>query len=506
MRMHKRGVALGTALVLTAAVATGATWPHTANGAPAADTHGRAPLSSNDRAPKSFADIFAQVSPAVVSIDVERKVERSNADFGLSPFSGAAPFGLPFSFSVPNQRSNPPPTEAKATGSGFFISPDGYIVTNNHVVEDATSITVRLTDGRELKAKLVGRDAGSDLAVVKVEGAKFPFVQFETDAIPRVGDWVMAVGNPFNLGGTATVGIVSAHGRDIGEQFIDYLQIDAPINRGNSGGPTFDVYGRVVGVNTAIFSPSGGSVGIGFAVPADLAAQVTRQLIDEGHVTRGYLGITIQSVTQDIASGLGLKAPKGALVSSVNPGGPAAKGGVKVGDVVVGVDGKDVASANDLTHLVAAAAPNQELHLQVQRDGGRQTLTIRAGERPPENQLASNDLGGAASPDAEAGAVLGMKLTPVDPDLRRRLRLGDEVNGLAVTGVDTGSEAGRQGVRPGDVIVRAGQRSVASTDDVEAAVQAMRTAKRGSVLLLVNRRGQNVFIAVPLDGKETGAG
>ena len=263
-------------------------------------------------APLSFAEIFQRVAPAVVSIDVTSRA--------AAPARGAIP-GLPpgFPFALPGgpddnddggdgdnsttPRGNGQPSmpESQATGSGFFIAADGYIVTNNHVVENATSITVRLTDQRELKARLVGRDEATDLAVIKVEGRAFPFVNFENDAKPRVGDWVIAVGNPFNLGGTATAGIISAYGRDIGDNYVDYLQIDAPINRGNSGGPTFDVYGRVVGVNTAIFSPSGGSVGIGFDIPADVAQAVSRDLIAGGKVVRGYIGASVQQITPEIA-------------------------------------------------------------------------------------------------------------------------------------------------------------------------------------------------------------
>src|ERR1700761_4072734 len=301
-------------------------------------------------APLSFADIFQKVSPAVVSIN---GTERVNVSRGIH-----VP-GLPFNV-VPNTpqggddgddsdgdgsgdgassggRGNhhPGTTKAEASGSGFFISSDGYIVTNNHVVEHAKDIKVVLTDKRELPAKVVGRDEATDLAVIKVQGANFPFVDFENSAKPRVGDWVIAIGNPFGLGGTATAGIVSAYGRDIGDSFVDFIQIDAPINRGNSGGPTFDVYGRVIGVNSAIFSPSGGSVGIGFAIPSDVVDQITKQLIANGKITRGYLGATIQNISPELAESMGLgKDAKGALVADLVPGGPASKAGLLPGDVV----------------------------------------------------------------------------------------------------------------------------------------------------------------------------
>jgi serine protease Do len=456
-----------------------------------------APLSSRSaRTPKSFADIFARVSPAVVSIDVDR-VERAAARRPAAPFGFGFPFG-PFPFGGPRGGADQAPElQIRASGSGFFISRDGYIVTNNHVVENARTITVRLTDGRRLTARLVGRDPGTDLAVVKVDGGPFPFVEFETDARPRVGDWVMAVGNPFNLGGTATVGVVSAEGRDIGEQFVGYLQIDAPINRGNSGGPTFDVYGRVVGVNTAIFTPSGGSVGIGFAIPSDLADRVTRQLISEGKVTRGYLGATIQSVTPDIAASLGKGAPAGALVTEVVPDGPAAKGGLQSGDLIVALDGKAVSSSGDLTRRIAAATPGQRLSIQVERRGERRTVLVTAGERPAEAELAQQGGGG---PGAASAGPLGLQLGRLDDAARRRLNLDDDAQGALVTGVESGSAAAREGVRSGDVVVRAGDPPGAGPAAVAEAVSPAKAAGRKSVLLLVSRNGRNTFVALPLPG------
>jgi serine protease Do len=284
----------------------------------------------------------------------------------------------------------------RATGSGFFISADGYIVTNNHVVEGAQKITVRTRNGRALPARVVGRDPATDLAVLKVDGDAFPFVSFEDRARPRVGDWVVAVGNPFGLGGTATAGIVSALGRRNVSQssFVDYMQIDAPINRGNSGGPTFDIYGRVVGVNTAIFSPSGGSVGIGFDIPADVAARISHQLVTQGKIVRGYMGATIQDVTPEIAQSLGAPAHQGALVADLMPEGPAQKAGLQSGDVVLGVGGKTVASAADLTRQIGMAGPDETVVLRVRREGRTFDLPVRLGVRPSEAQLASALSGG----------------------------------------------------------------------------------------------------------------
>jgi len=362
-------------------------------------------------APTSFADIVQRVAPAVVSIEVEEKGPTHASFSGRGPRSddqdddGADGFdgqGLPPELRRYFQQHGRGGQQAepedqgplRAQGSGFFISRDGYIVTNNHVVDNADNITVKTNDDRELKAKLIGHDPATDLAVIKVEEpGNYPYVSFEDKAKPRVGDWVIAVGNPFGLGGTATAGIVSALARQgvADGPYVDYMQIDAPINRGNSGGPSFDMNGRVVGVNSAIFSPSGGSVGIGFDIPADVVQKVSTNLIQHGKVVRGYLGATIQQITPDIAESMGLKIKKGALVASTTPGGPAARGGLETGDVVTRIDGHEVASQTDLTRQVALVSPGQEMHLTVLRDGRVQQVNVRAGERPSEEALAKND-------------------------------------------------------------------------------------------------------------------
>jgi serine protease Do len=314
-------------------------------------------------APASFASIVKRVSPAVVSIDT---VMAGGGEGDPQAF----PFGGPRQGLV-----------RRASGSGFVISADGYVVTNNHVVEGAQDIVVSLQDGRQMRARLVGRDPPTDLAVLKIEAQGLPFVSFAASALPEVGDWVIAVGNPFGLGGSATAGIVSAHARDIGETFVTYLQIDAPINSGNSGGPSFDLQGRVVGVNTAIFSPSGGSVGIGFAIPADLAERVTRELIASGRVTRGYLGVGIAELTPGIAAQLGVGGTNGAVIADVARGGPAA-GLLRPGDVVTAVGAAPVTSATGLTQHIGAARPGDEIALQIVRDGKRATVRLKAGLRP----------------------------------------------------------------------------------------------------------------------------
>jgi serine protease Do len=474
-------------------------------------------------APMSFADIFDRVSPAVVSVNVTSRVDSSalripglpfdlvprggpddnDDDSGAPPSPGGGgrtPKGQP---KLPTQQS---------AGSGFFISPDGYIVTNNHVVENAESIKVVLKDETELDAVVVGRDEATDLAVIKVKagskGGPYPFVNFENSARPRVGDWVIAVGNPFGLGGTATAGIISAYGRDIGETFVDYIQIDAPINRGNSGGPTFDIYGRVIGVNTAIFSPSGGSVGIGFAIPSDVADQVTKQLISGKTIERGYIGATIQNFTAEMAEAQGMGDQRGAIVADLAPNGPSQRAGLVAGDVIVAINGHPVKTSSELTREVAKAHPGDTLQLDVIRDGKHRTIAVHAGVRPSEKELAANEntpdsssgggSGGAQTP--KAPSVLGMSLAPLDDTLRRQLGLPASVRGAVVMNVDPGSDAGQKGLKRGDVIVRAGDAQVTGASEVQSAVEAAKKAKRPSVLIGVFRGGRTLFLPLKIAG------
>jgi serine protease Do len=469
-------------------------------------------------APMSFADIFDRVSPAVVSINVTSRVDPKSLQglqgfrlpFGLTPpgqddEDGDAPAAPPQGGRTP--KGQPKLPSQQSSGSGFFISSDGYIVTNNHVVENAETIKVVLKDERELEATVVGRDEGTDLAVIKVKGSNFPFVNFENAGKPRVGDWVIAVGNPFGLGGTATAGIISAYGRDIGETFVDYIQIDAPINRGNSGGPTFDIYGRVIGVNTAIFSPSGGSVGIGFAIPAEVADATTKQLIAGGKIERGYIGATVQNFTAEMAEAQGMGSRKGAIVSDLVPGGPSEKAGLMPGDVVVGINGVDIKSNSELTREVAKVRPGGSLKLSVIRDGKPRMVEIRSGTRPSEKELAANDNGlGGQSPGAggapKGGAsapVIGLSLAPLDDATRRQFNLGPGVRGGAVvTSVDQSSDAGQKGLRRGDVILRAGDRPVANGADLSAAVAAAKAQNRTSVLVGISRDGRTLFLPLKI--------
>ncbi len=470
-------------------------------------------------APLSFADIFEQVSPAVVSINVTSKIDPAQLRRQIP--------GLPFDI-VPrgapngdddddNGGSGSPPAKGKGSqprlptqqsaGSGFFISPDGYIVTNNHVVENADTIKVVLKDERELDAVVVGRDEGTDLAVIKVKGGNFPYVNFENSAKPRVGDWVITVGNPFGLGGTATAGIISAYGRDIGETFVDYIQIDAPINRGNSGGPTFDVYGRVIGVNTAIFSPSGGSVGIGFAIPADVADSITKQLISGGKITRGYIGASIQNYTAEMAEAQGVPGQKGAIVADLVQGGPSQRAGLLPGDVVVAVNGVNVKTSSELTREVAKAKAGDVLRLQVLRDGKPRQVDVRSGVRPTEQQLAANDnrsgRGGAGSDGAsgaQAPVVLGLSLSPLDEAARRRIGAEAAVRGLVISKVDQSSDAAQKGIQANDILVRAGDRDVNAASDVSAVVEGAKKAGRQSVLVGIYRGGRTIFLPLKVSG------
>ena len=491
----------GTAMAAAGLSAGDRVSPVAAPGAPAAAAPNFGPPPG---APMSFADIFEKVSPAVVSINVTTRVD-------LSRMPRQIP-GLPFEFRPPRQGGDedgdgdgPRGPRRQSAGSGFFITADGYIVTNNHVIEDAESIKVVLKDETELDATVVGRDEGTDIAVLKVKGSGFTIVNFENSARPRVGDWVLTVGNPYNLGGTATAGIVSAYGRDIGEIFVDFIQLDAPINRGNSGGPTFDTYGRVIGVNTAIFSPTGGSVGIGFAIPAEVAARVSRQLIANGKVVRGYIGATIQNFDEDMAAAQGMAGQKGAIVAELTPGGPAEKAGLVTGDIVLSVNGARIRSSSELTRQVAKASPGDLLRLEVIREGKRRTVEIRSGTRPPESELAASQAGpggpgsGPARPGSSAGqSLLGMTVAPLDDAGRRRAGLPADARGLVITAVDKSSDAASKGIQANDVLLRAGDRALAAPADLAAVVDQARRAGRPSVLVAVWRSGRTIFLPVKI--------
>jgi serine protease Do len=457
----------------------------------------RAPRMIESAAPFSFADLVERVSPAVVTITAEQEV---NAAADFNPADLPEPFRDFF-----NQQGKQfnIPRKAVAMGSGFIIDKSGFIVTNNHVVENAKSVKVKLPDGREFNAKVIGTDPATDVAVLKIKAEKaLPTVEFGDDRQVRVGDWVIAVGNPFGLSNTVTAGIVSSIGRDVGNgPYTDFIQIDAPINRGNSGGPTFDIRGKVIGMNTMIFSPSGGSVGIGFAIPASTIHDVIAQLETHGKVARGWLGVEVQPVTPEIAASLGSKDSKGALVASVVPNGPAAKGGFHQGDLVLAVNGTAVEDSRDLTRRVAALQAGHTATFSIVRDGKQQDLHVAVAPRP--EKLAASDDGngngdeGRASAPAATAEAMGLGLAAVTPEVRHAYNLDDHVQGVVITKVDPNSDAADKGIQPGDVVVSIANKPVHTPQDIKNGVSEAQAAGRSAVLvLLADQNGQQRFIAL----------
>ncbi|MCW2236439.1 DegQ family serine endoprotease [Azospirillum canadense] len=461
--------------------------------------------------PVTFADLAAKVTPAVVNVSTtqEAKAERGPRAPNFPPGSPFEEFFKQFQDQFGQNPSDQnslgqgeeqpeaqPRGKMGSLGSGFIVDPSGYVVTNNHVIDGAEEITVTLQDGTALKAKLVGRDAKTDIALLKVKSDKpLPSLDWGNSDVSRVGDWVMAVGNPFGLGGTVTKGIISARGRDIHSgPYDDYLQLDAAINRGNSGGPTFNLNGQVIGINTAIYSPNGGSVGIGFAIPSNLAKEVVAQLKDSGHVERGWLGVKIQEVSPDIADTVGLSQSKGALVAEVTPGSPAAKAGLHQGDVILSYDGKPVDTLRDLTRRVAETKAGDKADIKVLRHGKETTVTADIAPLPAEQKVASAEGGPADTSAVET--VKGLKLAPLDGATRSRLGLDDGVTGVVVTSVSP--KAGDVPVRAGDVIVKVGDQTVTSPSDVTKTLAQAEKDGRKAVLLLVNRRGSESFVPLKL--------
>ena len=463
------------------------------------------PRLLQDRPSFSFADLVERVSPAVVTIqvDVERKVQTSSFEDGIPEqfgdlfrqfqFGGRDPMGRSQDQMRPNRRGTPQQSfRSQAAGSGFIIDSEGYVVTNNHVVESARKIMVKLADKREFEAKLIGTDKDTDVALLKINGHSLPTVTLGDESHLRVGDWVVAVGNPFGLGGTVTAGIVSSMGRDIGNgPYTDFIQIDAPINQGNSGGPTFDIGGRVVGMNSAIYSPSGGSVGIGFAIPASTVKNVVDGLKSNGSISRGWLGVQIQDFTPELASGLGVKDAKGAMVAHVMDNSPASRAGFAQGDVVIALNGTAVDDSKALTRQVAGLRVGEKASFTVLRDGAKRNLTTTIEKRDAD-KLAANDNN---SPSAEPSS-LGLNLAPINPALRQQQDLGDNVTGVFVSAVDPNSEAASKGIKSGDVIKRVGNRQVRLPSDVTRAVADAKQAGRGTVLVLVSNPEGEHFVAL----------
>ncbi|MDX3884134.1 MAG: Do family serine endopeptidase [Sphingomonas sp.] len=467
-------------------------------------------------APLSFADLAAKLQPAVVNISTTQRVQVQNQN----PFAGT-PFGDLFGRFGGGGDGQPITREATSLGSGFIVSPDGYVVTNNHVISGGAqgrgivssvvdSITVTLPDRSEYKAKVIGRDPYSDLALLKIESkTPLPFVQFGDSTRTRVGDWVVAIGNPFGLGGTVTAGIVSALHRSIsGGAYDRYIQTDASINQGNSGGPMFDLSGNVIGINTAIFSPTGGNVGIGFAIPAEQAKPVIEQLKGGGRVKRGYLGVGIQPMSEDIASGLGLPKDRGEIVSRVEPGEAAARAGIRQGDVIVKVNNREVTPDETLSYIVANSPVGTRMPIELIRDGKRMTLTVVVGERPPEDQLAAaagddDDGDGSATPAPNAQSTrqsIGLGVQALTPEVARQLGVPTTTRGVVVAQVDPNSDAAQEGIQRGDIILSINQRPVTTVADAAAAVDAARKAGRSTALLFIQRgNGTPRYIGVKIN-------
>jgi serine protease Do len=449
--------------------------------------------------PVGFADIVEKVKPAVVSVRVKMDGGARTMGFeGDLPFPKGSPMDRFFrEFGMPDGGPGNPGSPGgrnmiTGQGSGFFISADGFAVTNNHVVDKAENVQVTADDGKIYQAKVIGTDARSDLALIKVDGRNdFPFVKF-ADGNPRIGDWVLAVGNPFGLGGTVTAGIVSARGRDIGNgPYDDFIQIDAPVNKGNSGGPTFDVDGNVIGVNTAIFSPSGGSVGIAFAIPADTVKKVVSQLKDKGSVTRGWIGVQIQSVTPEIADSLGLKSQQGALVAEPQSGGPAAKAGIEAGDVITSVNGTSIKDARELARQIGGLPPGTSVKLSVLHKGAERAVTLTLGTLPNEREARAE----TGSKDATGTDIprLGLTLAPAGQVA------GSGNEGVVVTNVEPNGLAADHGFKTGDVILDVGGKKVGNPGEVRDAIRDAQKEGKRTVLMRVKSGGEGTkFVALRL--------
>jgi serine protease Do len=492
----RRVILLATTIVgLGAAALVVAPDFNLSSGYPAALAQNLTEQAHKVAAPTGFADIVEKVKPAVISVRV--KVDGGQQTTGLG--DNEVPPGLREffrRFGMPDMPNGSPKGQnhghniITGQGSGFFISADGYAVTNNHVVEKAESVQVTTDDGKTHTAKVIGTDPRTDLALIKVEGGPFPYVKL-SDRSPRIGDWVLAVGNPFGLGGTVTAGIVSARGRDIGASaYDDFIQIDAPVNKGNSGGPTFDTDGNVIGVNTAIFSPSGGSVGIAFAIPADTVNSVVNQLKEHGSVTRGWIGVQIQPVTQDIADSLGLKKAEGALVAEPQADSPAKKAGIEAGDVITAVDSKQVKDARDLAKRIGALAPKTSVKLTILHNGSEKTVTLTLGELPNNKEARADTV----TPDNSTAdlAKLGLTLAPA----ARVAGAGSQ--GVVVTGIDSSGVAADHGFSTGDVILEVAGKSVSTPSEVRSVIASARTEGKRTVLLRVKSGDNTRFVALPV--------
>ncbi|TPI28321.1 DegQ family serine endoprotease [Mesorhizobium sp. B3-2-1] len=503
LRRHRVAALLSAALTISPVIVS---FAQSNSGLSTVAATTQTPVAGTTAPSGSFAPIVAVTKPAVVTITTVMEGHRK-AMGEASPFGGNSPFneyfqqffgdqGLPMPKTPPQQQGQ----RAEALGSGFIINTDGTIVTDNHVIDGASSIKVTLDDGTELPAKLVGHDAKNDLAVLKVKADKpLPTVKWGDSNKLMTGDQVLAIGNPFGIGTTVTAGIVSARGRDLHSgPFDDFIQIDAPINHGNSGGPLVDIHGDVIGINTAIYSPNGGSVGVGFAIPSDQAQKVVAKLEQGGNIEYGYLGVQIQPVTPDVAGAIGLDHPAGALVSSVTQGSPAAKAGIDVGDVITGFGGQQIKDPKDLSRAVADVAPGTKETVNIWRKGKTIQISTDVGRNTENTQTAST--GGQGKPSAGQGLgvpSLGLGLTDITPNIRQELNLADSQHGAVVERVSPDKAASAAGIQPGDVIVGIDQTPVKSARQANQAIAEAGKAGKKSVLLLIDRGDQQIFVALP---------
>ena len=445
-------------------------------------------------APESFAELAEQISPSVVNITTSAMIS-APAD-GMPMVPEGSPFQDFFDdFGGPGQGG---PQRSEALGSGFVVTEDGFIVTNNHVIEGADEILIEFYSGEKLPAKLIGTDPKTDIAVLKVEaGRPLPFVTFGDSDLMRVGDWVMAMGNPLGQGFSVSAGIVSARGRQLSGSYDDFIQTDAAINRGNSGGPLFNMDGQVVGVNTSILSPNGGSIGIGFSMSSNVVSKVVDQLRQYGETRRGWLGVRIQDMTPEIAESMGLAEASGALVTDV-PDGPAKDAGITSGDVITSFGGQSVRDAGDLTRRVADAPIGEAVPVIVQREGRTETLAVTLGRRE-EAEAATMPASSAAPDEPLQLESLGLTLAPLDDDMRSRLGLDASTVGLMIMAVDPASEAYTKGLREGDLITEAGQSRVVRLQDLQDRIKEAKAGGRKSLLLLVRRGGDPRFVALSIE-------
>ncbi|WP_027488581.1 Do family serine endopeptidase [Allorhizobium undicola] len=505
-----RGLGMtGLCLLLAAGMAGETAFPAFAQTALGAQPGGAPAANAKLTGPAPVSDIAEGLLQSVVNIATSQNVKDEETS-PVPQVPKGSPFEDLFEDFFKNRGGDGPNHKVNSLGSGFVIDPSGYIVTNNHVIENADDIEVIFADGSKLKAKLVGTDTKTDLSVLKVEPPEpLQAVKFGDSKKMRIGDWVMAIGNPFGLGGSVTLGIVSARGRNINAgPYDNFIQTDAAINKGNSGGPLFNMAGEVIGINTAIISPSGGSIGIGFAVPTELAQNVIDQLRQYGETRRGWLGVRIQPVPDDLAKAAGIKAGRGALIGSIIDGGPSAKGPLKVGDVVISFNGKDVAESRDLVRSVAESPIDQEIDAVIFRDGKRQTVKVRLArmqdEKPDaksEEQADPNAPGKDGAEQGEAAdSIMGLGLETLDDENRAANSIAESVEGLLITSVEPGSQAAQKGLKVGEVIVEVGQEFVDTPEVLaEKLAKLKNDGRRSAHLMVANARGDLRFVAIPLE-------